>query len=67
MQISPARFFLFRPTIKIKGSLHKKQANELGDKHGILQTCSIVSVAMLLKQQERPPIKYCSPSSEIHF
>ena len=34
----PTRFFLFRPTIKIKGSSLKKQANELGDKHGILQT-----------------------------
>ena len=44
LQISPAFFFsfLFRPTIKIKGSLLKKQANELGDKHGILQTCSIL-------------------------
>ena len=42
LQIYPARFFLFRPTIKIKGSLLKKQANELSDKNGILQTCSIL-------------------------
>ena len=40
--ICPARFLLFRPTIKIKGSLLKKQGNELSDKHGILQTCSIL-------------------------
>ena len=42
LQISPARFFIFRPTLKIKGTLLKKQANELGDKHGILQECSIL-------------------------
>ena len=35
-------FFLFRPTIESKGSLLKKQANGLSDKHGILQTCSIL-------------------------
>ena len=34
-------FFSFRPSIKIEGSL-LKQANELSDKHGILQTCSIL-------------------------
>ena len=33
LQISPARFFLFRPTIKIKGSLLKKPSNDLSDKH----------------------------------
>ena len=44
LQISPARFFffLFRPTIQIKGRLLKKQANELGDKHGILKTGSVL-------------------------
>ena len=31
LHISPARFFLFRPTIKIKGNLLKKQGNELND------------------------------------
>ena len=34
------------------------------DRHGILQTLSIVSVAMLLNQQKRPPRKYCYQSSE---
>ena len=53
LQISPDRF-IFRPPLKVKGTSHKKQVNELSDKHGILQTCSIVSVAMLLNQQERP-------------
>ena len=42
LQIFRAYFFLFRPTIKIKGNLLKKQANELSDKHGILHTCSIL-------------------------
>ena len=37
LKTSPACFiFYYRPTLKIKGSLHKKQANELSDKHGIL-------------------------------
>ena len=44
-------FFLFYPTLKIKDSLPKKQANELSDKHGILQTYSIVSLAMLLNHR----------------
>ena len=66
LQISPAHLFNFRPTLKIRVSLHKKQANNLSDKHGILQTCSIVSVAKLLNQQERPPRKYRYYSSEIH-
>ena len=34
-------------------------------KPGILQICSIVFVAMLLNQQERPPGTYCYQSSEI--
>ena len=34
--MSPAHFCNYRPTLKIKGRLHKKQANELRDKHGIL-------------------------------
>ena len=46
-------------------SSHEKEENELSDKHGILRTYSIVSV-MLLNQQERPRIKYCYRSSEIH-
>ena len=53
----------FRPTLSIKGTLmlrivhirNKKQSN----KHGILQTWSIVFIAMLLNQQERSPRKYC--------
>ena len=49
-------FFSFPATLKIKGSLLKEQANELSDKHGILQTRSIVSVAMLFNQQEKPLI-----------
>ena len=38
LQISPAHFCNVRPTLKINGSLHKKQANKLNDKHGVLQT-----------------------------
>ena len=38
LQISLAHFFNFRPTIKIKSSLHNKQANKLNDKQGVLQT-----------------------------
>ena len=40
LQISPALFLNFRPTLKIKGtgSLHKKQANKLSDKFGVLHT-----------------------------
>ena len=46
MQISPARFFfLFRPTIKIKGSLFKKQANELSDKHVQCCFCYVIKSA----------------------
>ena len=56
--ISSPFFFLYRSTIKIKGSLLKKQANELCDKYGILQTWSIVSVS-IVNQQERPPREYC--------
>ena len=37
LQISPGHFY-FRRTLKIKGSLHNKQAYELSNKHGILQT-----------------------------
>ena len=33
MQLSPARPFHFQPTLKIKGSSHKKQENKLSDKH----------------------------------
>ena len=48
--------FCFRPTLNITGNLmlrvvhirNKKRSN----KHGILQTRSIISVAMLLNQQE---------------
>ena len=63
LQKYPARW----RTLRINGfnSSHKKQANELSDKHRLLQTCSVVSVAMLLNQQERSPIKYCYRSSEI--
>ena len=46
LQLSLFRPFLFRPNHKIKGSSHKKQENELSDKNGILQTWSIVFVAM---------------------
>ena len=31
-------YFIFGPILEIKGSSYKKQANELSDKHGILQT-----------------------------
>ena len=33
LQLYPARPFRFPPTLKIKGSLHKKQGNKLSDKH----------------------------------
>ena len=63
LQLSPAHTFHFRPKLNIKDNLmlravdiRKKARN---DKHGIFQTCSIVFVAMLLNQQERPPRKYC--------
>ena len=48
LQISLAHVFNFQPTIKIKGSLLKKQANELGDKHRILQMCSVGLLFLLL-------------------
>ena len=38
LQISPAHFLNFRPTLKVKGSLHNKKANRLSNKHGVLQT-----------------------------
>ena len=68
LQLSQAHPFHFRPTLNIKDTLmlrvvhirNKKRSN----KHGILQTWSIVSVAMLLNQQERSPRKYCYQSSE---
>ena len=66
MQIFLAHVFHFRPILKTKGSLHKKQANELSDKHGILQTFSLVSVGMLLNQREGHRIWYCYRVSEIH-
>ena len=69
LQLSPARPFHFRPTLNIKDALILRVVHvrnkKLSDKHGILQICSIVSVAMLLNQQERPPRKYCYQSSEI--
>ena len=37
-----------------------------GETSGILQTRSVVFVAMLLNQQEIPPRKYCYQSSEIY-
>ena len=50
LQISPASFiFYFRPTLKIKVTLHKKQANQLSDKHWILQTWSIVFCCSVIK------------------
>ena len=45
-------FFNFRPVLKMKGSLQKKHANELSDKHGILKTRSIVSVAMFRRDRQ---------------
>ena len=65
--ISSMFFFLFRPTIKIRGSLLKKQANGLSDKHRILQIWSTVYVATLLDQHERPPRKYSYRSTDIHY
>ena len=70
LQLSPAHPFHFRPTLNIKDTFmlrvvhirNKKRSN----KHGILQTRSIVSVAMLLNQQERPPRTHCYQSSEIY-
>ena len=38
LQMLLAHFFHFRFTLQIKGSLHKKQAKELSEKHRILQT-----------------------------
>ena len=38
LQISPAHFFILVQPLKLMGSLHKKEANELSDKHGTLQT-----------------------------
>ena len=65
LQICPARFIYFRPTLKIKGRLLKKQANELSVEQNFTNMFNIVSVAMLLNQQERPPIKYCYPSRRL--
>ena len=60
--ISPTRPFHFGPTLNIKGTLMLRVVHmrnkKWSKKHGILQICPIVSVAMLLKQQERPPRKY---------
>ena len=71
MQLSPAHPFHIRPTLNIKDTLmlrvvhkrNKKQSN----KHGILQTYSIASVALLLNQQERPPGKYGIVISNLKF
>ena len=63
LQLSSIRRFHFGPTLNIKGTLMLRVVHirnkKRSDKHGILQTCSIVCVAMLLNQQERPPRKYC--------
>ena len=64
-QVTPARsFFTFHLPLKLRvvHIRNKKRSN----KHGILQTWSIVSVAMLLNHQERSPRKYCYQSSEIY-
>ena len=51
LQISPAQVLNFRPTLKIKGSLHKKQENKLSDKREILQNtincfcCYVIKLA----------------------
>ena len=69
LQLSPASPFHFRPMLNIKSTLMLRVVdirNELTDRHGILQTWSFVSVAMLLNQQERPPRKYCYQSCEIY-
>ena len=56
LQLSPVRPFHFRPTFNIKGTLMLRvfhiRNKKRSDKHGILQTWSIVFVAMLLNQQE---------------
>ena len=71
LQLSPASLFHFRPTLNIKGTLMTRVVHirnkKRTDRHGILQTWSIVSVAMLVNQQERSPRKYCYKSSEIYF
>ena len=70
LQLSPAPSFRFRPTLNIKDTLMLRivhiRNKKRSDKHEILQTCSIVFVAMLLNQQERSPRKYCYQSSEIY-
>ena len=67
---SALSFHFRRPTLNIKDNvmfrvvhIRNKVRN---DRHGILRTWSIVSVAMLLNQQERPPSKYCYQPSEIY-
>ena len=61
--ISSTFFFLFFDLpLKLRVVyLRNKQTNSVPNMF------NIVSVAMLLNQQERPPIKYCYPSSEIHW
>ena len=70
LQLSPASPFHFWPTLNIKGTIMLRVVHirnkKRNDKHGILQTWSIVSVAILLNQQERSPRKYCYQSSEIY-
>ena len=62
LQISLAHFLNFRPTLKIKGSLHKKHANKLTvtNMEFYKHDCFCCYV------KERPPKKYCYPSSDIH-
>ena len=67
LKLSPASPFHFWPTLNIKGTLMLRVVHirnkKRSDKHGILQTWSIVFVAMLLNQQEKSPRKYCYRSS----
>ena len=62
LQLSPASPFHFWATLNIKGTLMLKivpiRNKKRNEKHGILQTWSIVFVAMLLNEQERSPRKY---------
>ena len=71
LQLSPAHPFHFRPILNIKDTLMLRVVHirnkKRNDKHRILQTWSIDFVAVLLNQHERPPRKYCYPSSEIHY
>ena len=60
--LQPVLFIFDLPLILRVVQIRNKKRN---NKHGILQTWSIVSVATLLNKQERPPRKYCYQSSEI--